>query len=609
MGFRLTLVVLFVVACSRPSSAPAGVDASLQDAVAAGVADAMTGAPMCGDEPCPDPGIVVNPFVKAKLDSRTPQQIAAAACRRADGSWACKGVSQPMMAGNGNSTAAQCGPACTIGAWWFDPANGTGCASDTNSGTSATCGANGIGPLLTFAQLITRLGSTMPQYPAGQGVSVTQLSAQAANTDFIFFEPRLSSTTTNQAAAIFTVTPVAVGAPQTITVSTAKVRGAPGTLLTLTNPTGVAINQLMVNTTKSSQAIVDSVAGTTVMQQPLTTASVTATNVAPVGVSDDTWATGNTVQLYALQNSNLVRWRPVGGNFTSGNAPTGGWVFTAAIADTSGSGASEYAHQVTSGVNVLSNCVINTRLHMGGLEGRGFGLYVIGSSIVGGVLVTGVNPVMYGGGFAAGFNVIGGGESLQNDTIVHSFMTTSNGYVNIASTSAYADGTWTAQGSYITPIGFFWGSYSMTVSPGSVFWNQTGSTFVLKALLTTGTIKLGTATTGQTSPTPVSTFTCNGASQVSVAGALGPPNTNFPANAPITWSLANANGGTIGATGPAFSQATSASNFFVKCLALDTSIYSWSAGPASGVTLTPANIDLYNGLSDPNTGARFANPN
>ena len=70
----------------------------------------------------------------------------------------------------GQKPAAPAGPmglngpnSWTVAAWFVDPANSSGCASDGNTGTSATCtGGTNIGPLLTFGQIYSRWGTTTP---------------------------------------------------------------------------------------------------------------------------------------------------------------------------------------------------------------------------------------------------------------------------------------------------------------------------------------------------------------------------------------------------------------------------------------------------------------
>jgi hypothetical protein len=62
--------------------------------------------------------------------------------------------------------------------WYLDPANSTGCANDGNSGTAATCGGAGSGPLLTYAQIANLWGTTSPLL--NQPTTITLMSSQGA---------------------------------------------------------------------------------------------------------------------------------------------------------------------------------------------------------------------------------------------------------------------------------------------------------------------------------------------------------------------------------------------------------------------------------------------
>lgn len=46
--------------------------------------------------------------------------------------------------------------------WYVDPANASTCASDSNTGTSATCASGSVGPLLHLAEIYRRWGTTSP---------------------------------------------------------------------------------------------------------------------------------------------------------------------------------------------------------------------------------------------------------------------------------------------------------------------------------------------------------------------------------------------------------------------------------------------------------------
>ena len=374
---------------------------------------------------------------------------------------------------------------------WWDPGNSSGLASNTNSGATA------LSPLLTWQEIQRRYGLWSPQFNNGQSVQIVQMSAQPLpTTDPIFFEPKV----TDGGQAILDVVPTALAALATITVNTAKARGAPGTLLTLTLascPVGVAAGMLAVNSTRSSQAIVDSVGATVVMQQPQTTASLLNTAILPAPVSDDSWTTGDSVQFYVLSRCNLKRWRPMGGDETSALQPCGGSVFEASITDTSGNDNSQYLHGNASACNVLVNCVVNCRTAFSSEAGRGQGLYSVGCSHVGLVQMWSPAAQVYGGAFANGANIDGGGPNTwTNDSIVHGTINANQGVIQPG--NFYSDGSFVVAGCVQvgSSAGFAWGSYSVNVSPGGIWSNGSGSTFVLKGLLTSGTLKLNGVATG-----------------------------------------------------------------------------------------------------------------
>ena len=109
--------------------------------------------------PITTPPVIIRP--PAPPDPRTPQQIAQAACGTR-----CKGaMTKPLVAVSGSQPILP--PSWTVPTWHINPANSIGCASDTNSGTSASCTGgcsgsvctSGIGPLLTYQELnVHRLG-------------------------------------------------------------------------------------------------------------------------------------------------------------------------------------------------------------------------------------------------------------------------------------------------------------------------------------------------------------------------------------------------------------------------------------------------------------------
>ena len=89
---------------------------------------------------------------------------AQAACRDSSGKWVCQASSIKPVTPEA-SVSSTC-TACTVSAWYGDLQNRTGCASDSNSGTSTGCDGPGIGPVLHLCNVLAaRYGSTSPKLP------------------------------------------------------------------------------------------------------------------------------------------------------------------------------------------------------------------------------------------------------------------------------------------------------------------------------------------------------------------------------------------------------------------------------------------------------------
>ena len=377
---------------------------------------------------------------------------------------------------------------------------------------------------------------------------------------------------------------------------------AGGTMMTISGMPGYVVTKTLLNdTTRASYAFVDN-GGTGAVQQPQTAASLTATNVLPNPIVDNDWAAGDTVQPYTMPLVNLKKWSPVGGDLAAGSAPTMGIVIGARIYDASGgTGTSEYPHETKSASNALSLCQVDTRLHMATLSGRGSGGTVMGTTVVGQTFINSGVHSFIGGGFAGGIQDFAGFGTYSENVVLHGNVAL-QGLVQTF-IGAFMDGALNVVSPQVEAQGIEWGSYIATVDPMGAYWNNTGSTFALKALLTSGAIKLGTLTTGSTSPTAVSTFTMNGISEVAVSGT-------FPISAPIWWSLKTVGTTPCASGGPYFDKAQTAGQFFVKSVAANCNdVYNWQAGVVDGIPLTPANIDLYGGLQNVATGARYSNLN
>jgi hypothetical protein len=183
----------------------------------------------------------------------------------------------------------------TTPAWFVDPANRTGAASDGNTCTTADA------PCLSYAEIATRWDTTSPTL--GQATSITFLSSQPDNRDPVYLAPFL----TNGANLLVQGT---LGSDQQVT------SGVLGTVvpknrstsqqLQAVLPAGAAAGQLVVNTTHASRAWVYANAGGTAwrISQPLAPqAPGTQSNPPEV----DSWAPGDTVTLYNPVSIDVVQ--------------------------------------------------------------------------------------------------------------------------------------------------------------------------------------------------------------------------------------------------------------------------------------------------------------
>lgn len=92
-------------------------------------------------------------------DPRTPAQLAQAACTGPGGKWLCKTPPPKTMRA---AVVGATPPSWSVPDWYVDGSKTLPCTSDANTGTSATCGAPGVGPLKTVGQIVARYGTTSP---------------------------------------------------------------------------------------------------------------------------------------------------------------------------------------------------------------------------------------------------------------------------------------------------------------------------------------------------------------------------------------------------------------------------------------------------------------
>lgn len=304
---------------------------------------------------------------------------------------------------------------------YWDPA-GTSGGSDSNTGL--TSGS----PVLTFAEIIRRYGSTSPLFNYGQSVIINQLSSQPAGQDPVFFEPKLSGGA--YAALVGTLTVVhAAFTGGTVTVKTPST----GTLLQVASmPGGTAANQYVYNQTRGSYAFIDSMlSSTATMQQPMTAASLTTISSSEY-VIDDTWTTGDTLVIYSLPNVNLKKWQPHGSDVSSGGAYNLSWVQWVSIADTSGNATALLQSQNDTAETFFSGCIINPRIHIDGGLGRGSGTVIQGCSMLGAVVILG-ECLIGGGGSAVSIGIWSAGAGNINAYAIIHGVTTINGEAGLGS--------------------------------------------------------------------------------------------------------------------------------------------------------------------------------
>jgi len=308
----LTLALSVLSGCNgpTPSSTDGGVDAATQEAAAAvPTARASASARNAAlDEP-----IALAP-PPPRPDTRTAVQIAMAACPPGR----CKGSAiKPLLAGPTNQPII---PASyTVPAWTIDPANSLGCASDTNSGTSATCSGgcsgstcpSGIGPLLTWQELSVHRwgfqGGLCPTPRLQQNTSITFISNDT-NADPVSFCPQ-SELGTNALLLgnLGTGQQVCTG---TISAVTSISRGAVATGLTqLTLPCNAAVGDLVFDSTQNAYFWTYKVNGAAPAY--FTTTPVTlSTPGAAFTVTSKTLSSGDSVTVYSPVTVNVIEFSP-----------------------------------------------------------------------------------------------------------------------------------------------------------------------------------------------------------------------------------------------------------------------------------------------------------
>jgi hypothetical protein len=237
------------------------------------------------------------------------------------------GGSSTPASGNTSRSVDDVPLSWTKGAWFVDPGDVSGAASDNNDCDRA------VVPCATFAEVARRWGTFSPHLR--QNTTITFLSSQINNGDHVHLDPYIEN------GAIVTLVgalgPQQVVASETLSGVVSKSR-AGGQLLRATLPAGAAPGQLIVNATHDSRAwVFRNAAGSDwYISQPLTPETVPP-SWTPQEV--DSWANGDAITLYQPVLVDLVEASPVLADCNSGNACTNELVIDqATIFDATGAG-------------------------------------------------------------------------------------------------------------------------------------------------------------------------------------------------------------------------------------------------------------------------------
>jgi hypothetical protein len=301
-------------------------------------------------------------------DKRTPAEIAAAACQTPTG-WACPALARPRILAASQTTTP---PSWTVPKWYVDPANLTGCASNGNSCTSATCGSSGTGPCLNASEIVGhRWGTNEPIL--AQSTTIFLLSGQTNDQEYDVFKPIMVSPYGSAAGSVFGIvgTPsVVAGTPTTLGTVTPKCRttgsgacsGAPASGQPLSanmgSVTNLAVGEVVVDTMRaSSWALIENISGNTVtFTQPLQALTIANSTLYPQPSENDTWATGDSITVEAVPEMNLKLLQPRGGDSDSTYATGLTWVQNIRVPDVSGTTASTFAPQSGDETIVFVGC-------------------------------------------------------------------------------------------------------------------------------------------------------------------------------------------------------------------------------------------------------------
>lgn len=210
---------------------------------------------------------------------------------------------QSVFTGNPGTLTPPANGSWTVPDWWVDPSNSSGVASDSNVGNSSAS------PLLSYREIVRRWQTTQPILR--QTTTIHFMSSHLDDSDPVIGAPWC----VQGSCSLVGVLPAAA-ATGTISALAAQVRSGAGNFWNATFPagTGWGVGSLIVNATRgNSRAFVYSPPGgemaNTVFTQPRNpVGALPFTTAVPTRV--DTWANGDTVNIYNLFKINVEWWKP-----------------------------------------------------------------------------------------------------------------------------------------------------------------------------------------------------------------------------------------------------------------------------------------------------------
>lgn len=375
-----------------------------------------------------------------------------------------------------------------VPAWFIDPANSTGCASDSNNGTSATC-SGAAGPLLTWHHLNDELWGCESAAGGGcprlqQSTTITFLSSHPDATDPVYFYPAIENQAVVQlVGALGSAQQIATGVLSNVT---AKNRSTPQLLLAQSGAT--AVNQLVVNATHASRAWTYKLSSGSIYS--MTEPSVAVTIPGGCGAGVDTWANGDTVTVYQPVSVNIV---DVGAKTEQLSGANSNYVVYLYNLNIYGPGSFDNAF--------LSNVYameMSTARYVTLFGSAQFGLNECNSVFNNGVRTaySSVSATFNGGALgSSGQNTVLSNSNLVNDVIVGGG-TSIGGITNLvpASGPAYIDTgkVLTVLSAFNGSAGIWWGPGTINVAGGGRFLYASTAT----ANLLVGALQLNGGTTG-----------------------------------------------------------------------------------------------------------------